>query len=104
VNPLWNPVDHELFYVEPPATADDKPKMMSVDMTNPRLPGKPALRFEMPRELGYGFEPSNGNSISPDGKRLYTVMFSSKEPPPVTHVSVVLDWFEVMKRQLGTTR
>ena len=60
--------------------------------------GKPALLFE----ARYGTtSPCRGYDVTPDGQR-FLMVDVSKLPPhePVTHINVVLNWFEELKRRV----
>jgi len=92
-SPAWSGDGRELFF-------RDGDKRMAVEVTTePVLEvGKPVLLFE----AKYGTASPNRNyDVTRDGQRFLMVDIS-KLPPhePVTHINVVLNWFEELKRRV----
>ena len=90
--PLWNRNGRELFY-------RNGNKMMAVDITTQPVfaAGTPKLLFErqyMPPNLS-----SPNFDVSPDGQRFLMVKAPMTLAAGGTQVSVVLNWFEELKRR-----
>jgi hypothetical protein len=83
--PHWSPSGRELFYRQ-------EDKMMIVDVeTKPTFrPGRPRTLFEG-RFLDY--------DVAPDGTRFLMIKEDRAESGP-THLNVVLNWFEEVKRRV----
>ncbi len=83
--PHWSPSGRELFYRQ-------EDKMMIVDVeTKPTFrPGRPRTLFEG-RFLDY--------DVAPDGTRFLMIKEDPAESGP-THLNVVLNWFEEVKRRV----
>jgi len=69
----------------------------------PRL-GCPRLLFNFRKdELVLACAPSRCYDVARDGQRSYAVQQQTpSRPPPVTHVDVVLNWFEELKAKVPT--
>ena len=93
-SPAWAPSGRELFY----RNAD---KMMAVDIeTDPTfVAGRPHMLFEDPYANAW---PGRGYDVTPDGHRFLMVPPVEPEPANWTHVIVVLNWFEELKRLVPT--
>jgi len=92
--PRWNPNGRELFYRQ-------GNKMMAVDvMTQGTFSaGKPKMLFEAP----YGPAPGLGLSnydVSADGQRFLMLKPGEQQAQTATQISVVLNWFEELKRKV----
>jgi eukaryotic-like serine/threonine-protein kinase len=92
--PVWNPRGRELFY-------RIGNKMIAVDVaTQPSFsPGKPRVLFEgayvpTPRSLP-------NYDVTPDGQRFLMLKATEQAQAP-TQISVVLNWFEELKRRVPT--
>ena len=87
---MWNPNGRELFY-------RNGDKMMSVEITT--RPGFAAgtlkMLFEGPYELSP--VPTAYYDVSSDGQRFLMLKPIVQDSPP-THINVVLNWFEELKR------
>jgi len=94
-SPTWSGDGLELFY-------QDGDKMMAVNVTTePAVKvAKPVLLFEATDDIGI---PCRTYDVTPDGQR-FLMVDVSKLPPhePVTHINVVLNWFEELKRRVPT--
>jgi Tol biopolymer transport system component len=102
-NPAWHPRGGELFYVTLP-DADGKGRMMVVEFEAglpPRI-GTPRPLFQYdPSELQMHCMPTRCYDVSPDGQRFYVVQATQPPPPPVvTHINLVLNWFEELKAKV----
>jgi WD40-like Beta Propeller Repeat len=87
--PLWSPNGHELFYLE-------GNKMMAVDIVT-----QPSFRAGTPRMLFEGSFTRGPNAttsydISKDSQRFLSAQATQSEPP-VTHINIVLNWFQELK-------
>jgi len=93
--PVWNPKGRELFYRV-------GNKMMSVEVTTQRgfAAGKPQVLFEGP----YVPTPLTAPyyDVSPDGKRFLMLKPIEQGQGAPTHINVVLNWFEELKRRVPT--
>jgi hypothetical protein len=93
MEPVWNPNGRELFY-------RSGRKMMAVEIaTKPGFAaGKPRLLFEgayLPTPLAFpNFD------VSSDGQRFLMLKPSEQEAAALTHINVVLNWFEELKRRV----
>jgi hypothetical protein len=89
-----------LFFVSP---RDPSRKML---MLAAEFSGGPPLRIGRPRtlfeydssQLGFSCEPARCYDVSADGERFYVIQRRPAPPrPPVTHISVILDWVDEVK-------
>jgi len=88
---LWAPDGHELFYRN-----GNKMMVVDVEAGNSFVAGKPRLLFEGRYAMG----PAPGFTnydVSRDGQRF--LMIKSEQASPPTQLSVVLNWFEDLKRR-----
>ena len=91
--PVWNRNGRELFY----RSGD---KMMAVDVaTEPGFAaGKPRVLFEGPYEPTV-FTVANYD-VSPDGQRFLMLKRSEQAAAAPTQITLVLNWFEELKRRV----
>jgi eukaryotic-like serine/threonine-protein kinase len=92
---VWNPMGRELFYL-------GSPEMMAVALApgSPPRFGKPRTLFKHPG-VTMGGEPMRLFDVAPDGQRFYAAQeVESSSPPPVTHINLVLNWFEDLKAKV----
>jgi hypothetical protein len=92
VHVLWSRDGKEIFY-------RNGSKFMSVPVTlAPEFTmGRPRLLFEGPYVLvGQG-----SYDVSSDGQRFLVLEPVEKELEPLTHLNVVLNWFEDVKQRVG---
>jgi serine/threonine-protein kinase len=102
-NPAWHPSGKELFYIEGPEDRLDR-RMMSVPMSDPRRPGAPVELFAFTRdELALEGSPMTGYGVSPDGRFIGRKM-APWSPVRVTHLKLIVNWFEELRAKLGTAR
>jgi Tol biopolymer transport system component len=99
-SPAWHPNGRELFFV---AYADPAGpgRMMTVDFVPgpPIRVGQPRVLFEYDdRTLYLDCSPVRCYDVSSDGQRFYTTQFRMPpNPPPVTHINLIQNWFEELK-------
>jgi len=69
----------------------------------PRI-GAARRLFEFdPRDLHFVRNQVRCYDVAPDGQRFYVVQSHPYPPlPPVTHVSLILNWFEELKAKVPT--
>ena len=98
ISPVWSRDGSELFYLN----HDDK-KMMVVDVVlQPSFSaGLPRLLFDLWDDY-IGSGPTRGYDISPDGQYMLTSEQIIPERFPITQISVILNWFEELKRLCPT--
>jgi serine/threonine-protein kinase len=106
-SPAWHPNGHELFYTTLLDPAG-KRRMMAIEFeagTPPRI-GTPRPLFDYdPRDLSLAAWPVRGFDVAPDGQRFYVVQTRTSPPPPVvTHINVVLNWFDELKAKVPPGR
>jgi eukaryotic-like serine/threonine-protein kinase len=99
-SPAWDPSGSELFYISPTDGAGNR-RMMVVPFLRgapPRL-GTPRVLFEFdPRKLGFGCVPVRCYDVAPGGERFYVTQSADRPAPPVvSHINLVLNWFEELK-------
>ena len=68
--------------------------------------GPPRELFETDRSwYNMGCSPRRCYDVSPDGQRFYVRRSRIPPPlPPVTHINVILNWFEELKAKVPATR
>jgi hypothetical protein len=73
--------------------------------SSPRI-GTPRELFAIePGLLGFPCAPARCYDVSPDGQRFFVSRpLPSPATPPVTHVNLVLNWFEELKAKAPATR
>jgi serine/threonine-protein kinase len=102
-HPAWNPSGKELFFVSP-ANAAGRRSMMAADIaTAPFLGvGRPKALFDFdPTTLGLACVPVRCYDVSPDGQRFFTTRTLPAPPvTPVTHINLILNWFEELKAKV----
>ena len=99
-SPAWHPGGNELFFVSPRNPAGMWSMMaVDVDAGSARGIGRPRLLFEFdPVELKLICAPMRCYDVAPDGQRFFAVQRRPTLPrPPVTHVNLILNWFEELK-------
>jgi len=64
----------------------------------PRI-GRPQTLFEFdPGDLSFSCLPGRCYDVAPDGQRFYAMQARTPPPPPVvTHINLMLNWFEELK-------
>jgi len=95
-SPAWSRDGRELFY-RGPELLDGSRAMLVVDVTT-----RPEFTKSPPRELfrwqGSNVATSTGYDVTPDGQRFVMTVDTREEPPPVTELHVVLNWFDELER------
>jgi Tol biopolymer transport system component len=90
--PVWNPKGKELFY-----RAGNKMTVVQVATQPAFSAGKPTVLFEG----GYVQTPRSlpNYDVSPDGQR-FVMLRAAEQAQAPTHINVVLNWFEELKRRV----
>ncbi len=103
-SPAWNPRGGELFYTEFHQGEANDWRMMSVDMTTPRHPGRPVPLFSFSSEslLLATCYPTACYSVTPDGEAFFALRMLPRQPARVTEIRLILNWFEELKRLVPT--
>jgi serine/threonine-protein kinase len=106
-NPAWHPNGRELFFVSL-ADPAGKRRMMAVEFapgSPPRI-GRPRPLFAFdPRLLTFACTPVRCYDVAADGQRFYVTQTRTPPPPPVvTHINLILNWFEELKAKVPTGR
>jgi hypothetical protein len=107
-NPAWHPNGRELFFASG-RDPSGRYWMMAVDFApgSPRPAiGRPRKLFEFnPRELAFACTPVRCYDVAPDGQRFYVMQLLARAPqPPVTHISLITNWFEELKAKVPPAR
>jgi Tol biopolymer transport system component len=104
-SPAWNPKGGELFYTEPRTGEANEWRLMSAAMTDPRAPGRPMplFSFSAANLLLAQCSPTTCYSVAPDGQSFFTLRVRPGQPPKVTSVQLIVNWYEEVKR-LAPTR
>ncbi len=106
-SPAWNPNGRELFFVASPDPAGIE-RMLAVEFapgSPPRI-GRPRVLFDFDnRDLALASMPTRSYDVAPDGQHFYAVRYGMPSPPtPVTHISLMLNWFEELKAKVPVKR
>ena len=98
--PAWSRDGRELFYTTVPS-ADGHIKMMAVAVSSTT-----EFRAGAPRTLFEGryvwSNPIRMYDVAPDGKRFLMVQDVERPPMKPTHMILVQNWFEELKRRVPT--
>ena len=81
--------------------------MMAVDVVPASPPGigRPHGVFEFDTDLMFACYPVRWYHVAPGGQRFYvTETRPSPNPPPVTRINIVENWFEQMKAKVPASR
>jgi Tol biopolymer transport system component len=101
-SPAWQAYGHELFFLSLPDAAG-KGRMMVAGFepgSPPRI-GTPRPLFELGNELGFSCYPVRCYDVATDGQRFYVTQARTPPPRPVvTHINLVLNWFEELKAKV----
>jgi Tol biopolymer transport system component len=120
-SPVWHPGGRELFFVSGPDAAGLM-SLMSADVRpgpsapadsahgsrspvgGPRI-GRPLPLFSISEGLAFASVPSRSYDVARNGRRFYAMQFPAPSPaPPVTHISLIFNWFEELKAKVPTAR
>jgi eukaryotic-like serine/threonine-protein kinase len=106
-SPAWNPNGRELFFIgaADPAGRD---RMMAVDVTPgpgaavPPGIGRPRVLFDFDnRDLNMAALPARCFDVAPGGLGFFALRYGPPSPPPVvTHVNLILNWFEELRAKV----
>ena len=106
-SPAWHPNGRELFFVSLP-DPEGRRQLMAVEFapgSPPRI-GRPRALFSFdPRELRFACAPVRCYDVTADGQRFYVTQ--TRRPllqPAVTHINLILNWFEELKAKVPTGR
>ena len=97
--PVWARNGRELFYRAP--GAGPMLRMMAVDVTlgNVFTAGRPRVLWQGMRARYPGGTGGRTYDVAPDGRRFLMIQQRDSVPqPPVTHVVLVQNWLEELKR------
>jgi serine/threonine-protein kinase len=104
-DPAWNPKGGELFFLEPVPSAPGEYRMMVVPIAG-QAPGTPRPLFAFrATDLYAQCKPIRCYDVTPDGQRFVaTKVLPRDPPPPVTHLTLVLNWVDELKAKVPVTR
>jgi serine/threonine-protein kinase len=106
-SPAWHPDGKELFFLSDPDPAGQR-SMLAVEFrAGPSVAiGRPRLLFAYNvRMLSFYCMPLRCYDVAPAGERFYAQQWMPVEArPPVTHVNLILNWFEELKAKVPATR
>jgi eukaryotic-like serine/threonine-protein kinase len=97
--PAWSRDGRELFYRAP--GPGPMMRMMAVDVTPGQAfaAGRPRVQWEAMRTRYPGGTGGRTYDVAPDGRRFLMIQQRDSAPqPPVTHVVLVQNWLEELKR------
>ena len=97
--PVWAPDGRELYYRA--SGPGPMMRMMAVDVTLGKVftAGRPRVLWEAMRARYPGGTGGRTYDVSPDGRRFLMLQQRNSAPqPPVTHVVLVQNWLEELKR------
>ena len=102
-DPAWHPNGTQLFFLTP-RNAAGRRSMMAVDIaTSPSLRiGPPKALFDFDRAtIALACAPVRCYDVAPDGQRFFgTRPLPSAPVAPVTHINLILNWFEELKAKV----
>jgi serine/threonine-protein kinase len=106
-SPAWAPNGRELFFVSLPDPQGNR-RMMAVEFAPgapPRI-GRPHALFTFaPRDLRLACTPVRCYDVAADGGRFFVTQTQTPPPPPVvTHINIILNWFEELKAKAPVKR
>ena len=94
-SPLWARDGKQLFYQR-----EAQVWVVGVQAGGSFAAGKPHMLFDL---TGYfRSNPVRGHDLSKDGKRFLMVKADQRKPTPVTEMTLVVNWFEQLKRLVLT--
>jgi serine/threonine-protein kinase len=107
-SPAWRPDGKELFFVRRSPGPPAEYSMMAVAFRAgpPVTFGQPTKLFAFnPRDLALSCAPVRCYDVAPDGQRFYAVQHRDPPPPPVvTHVNLIMNWFEELKTKVPVSK
>jgi eukaryotic-like serine/threonine-protein kinase len=101
--PSWNPNGRELFFLAPVDPLGERMRMMSVDVAlgGPATLGPPRQLFEFSdSEVNLWCTPINCHAVAHDGQHFLTTDVVKVDPPPVTHINLVLNWLAELEAKV----
>lgn len=101
-SPAWRPAGGELFFVACEAGSRCQLRAAQFAPGSPPRIARPRRLFEFAGgDLPFAFGQVRCYDVAPDGQRFYTVQWRTPPPAPVvTHVNLVLNWFEELKARV----
>jgi eukaryotic-like serine/threonine-protein kinase len=93
--PAWSRNGRELFYLAPGPGVNELMMAVPVQTTPTFSAGNPSKLFEGPWYIGVE---GRTYDVSPDGKRFLLIRDVSAQPSALPTITVVLNWFEELKR------
>ncbi len=68
-------------------------------------PRGPAPLFPISEGLAFASVPSRSYDVARDGERFYAMQYRDPPPaPPVTHINLILNWFEELNAKAPAWR
>jgi hypothetical protein len=108
-SPAWHSRSRQLFYLSP-TDQSGKQRMMVVEFAagtpQPTIVQE-RLLFNFPRtgQVVFDCRPLRCYDVAPDGQHFYVRQYPvDPPPPPVTHINLVLNWFEELKARVPVGR
>ncbi|MGE5361590.1 MAG: protein kinase domain-containing protein [Bacteroidales bacterium] len=103
-NVAWNPDGRELFFVTM-ADASGIARMMVVPIGTSSPVARPLFPFRTTDLQFASGTPPGSYSVAPGGRRFFVTQRVPTPPPqPVTHINLVLNWFEELNAKVSTGR
>jgi Tol biopolymer transport system component len=104
IAPAWNSNGRELFYAEPNPAPSQPVRMMSVNMTVARSPGQSVALFSIAPDVRMTCNPTNCYAVADGGQQFLAVRMRPQPAPPVTHINLILNWFDEVKAKVPAGR
>ena len=107
-SPAWHSGGRELVYIRRVTGPAVALEMMAVTL-KPKSPlaiGQPRRLFAFdPRVLQFSCAPVRCFDVAPDGQRFYAVQVPKPQPPPVvTHIRLIVNWFEELRTKVPVSK
>jgi Tol biopolymer transport system component len=107
-SPAWHPNGREIFFVALRRDPAGKWPIMAAAFTpgSPPTIGRPRELFRFDNgDLPMACVPFRCYDVAPDGQRFYAVQSVTPPPvPPVTHITLITNWFEELKAKVPVKR
>jgi eukaryotic-like serine/threonine-protein kinase len=104
----WHPNGREIFFVEnlPGGTGRERLMVCTFAGGSPPVVGPPTELFTFDgRKLNMSCMPGRCYDVAGDGQRFYAMQTETPPAPPVvTHINIVLNWFEELKAKVAVRR
>jgi eukaryotic-like serine/threonine-protein kinase len=104
-SPAWSPAGGELFFLRRKVPVF-MGTMMVVDVVPGRRPRHPRSLFDFNnRDLGFDCIPARCYDVAPNGQRFHVTRTPTQvDPPKVTHLDIIPNWFEELKAKVPVKR